>query len=162
VVENSIFEHNGFSDGYSHNIYVGRIHSFRFQCSYSHLARSGHNVKSRARNNYILYNRIMDEDTGNASYEVDLPEGGRSFLISNLIQKGPKAENSALISYAAENTNAGSLDLYVVNNTMVNEGMVDGRPRQGPFLQLRSGTQATVVNNILAGPAPCGPRTESQ
>ncbi len=146
VIENSIFERNGFGDGYSHNMYVGRIHSFRLQCSYSHLARAGHNVKSRASENYILYNRIMDEDSGTASYEVDLPEGGRSFLIGNIIQKGPNAENSSIIAYAAENTNNGVLALYAVNNTIVNS-----RTQEGTFLQLRPGTTARIINNILMG-----------
>lgn len=147
IVENSIFERNGFGDGYSHNMYVGRINKFRLQCSYSHQARSGHNVKSRARNNYILYSRIMDEDIGDASYEVDIPEGGRSFLVGNIIQKGPNAQNSSVISYALENANAGVLDLVLASNTIVNE-----RPGGGQFLQLRPGTNATVVNNILYGP----------
>jgi hypothetical protein len=147
VIESSIFEHNGFGDGYSHNMYIGRIKNFRLQCSYSHQARVGHNVKSRARQNYILYSRIMDEDAGTASYEVDLPEGGLSFLIGNIIQKGRNAQNSSVIAYAAENVNSGILELYAVNNTIVNE-----RPGGGVFLQLRPGTKVSVVNNILSGP----------
>jgi hypothetical protein len=147
VVESSTFTAGGSGDGLSHNMYIGRIRSFKLIGSYSHLARVGHNVKSRARRNSILYCRIMDELSGSASYEIDLPEGGRSFLIGNIVQKGASAENSAIISYAAENANAGLLELYVVNNTIVND-----RPAGGRFLQLRSGTKATVVNNILYGP----------
>jgi hypothetical protein len=147
VIEDSIFEYNGFGDGYSHNMYIGRIRSFRLQCSYSHLARAGHNVKSRARQNYILYNRIMDEDDGTSSYQVDLPEGGLSFLVGNVIQKGKNAQNPSVIAYAAENTNAGTQELYAVNNTVVN-----GRGGNGTFFQLRAGTKAVIVNNILYGP----------
>jgi hypothetical protein len=147
VIENSTFENNGYGDGYSHNIYIGRIQSFTLRSSYSHKARVGHNIKSRARQNYILYNRIMDEDIGTASYQIDLPEGGLSFIIGNIIQQGLLAENSSIISYATENTNAGVLELYVVNNTIVND-----RPNGGTFLQMRAGTKANVVNNIIYGP----------
>jgi hypothetical protein len=147
IIVNSVFENNGYGDGYSHNIYIGRIKRFTLQSSYSHKARVGHNVKSRARQNYILYNRIMDEDSGTASYQIDLPEGGLSFIIGNIIQQGPLAENRSIIAYAAENTNAGVLEVYVVNNTIVNE-----RRNGGIFLKLRMGTKAKVVNNILYGP----------
>lgn len=147
IIENSIFENNGYGDGYSHNIYIGRIQSFTLRGSYSHKARIGHNVKSRARQNHILYNRIMDEDSGTASYQIDLPEGGLAFIVGNIIQQGPLAENSSIVAYAAENANAGVLELYVVNNTIVND-----RPNGGLFLQLRSGTKAKLINNILYGP----------
>jgi hypothetical protein len=147
VVESSTFTAGGSGDGLSHNMYIGRIRSFKLIGSYSHLARVGHNVKSRARRNAILYCRIMDELTVSDIYEIDLPEGGRSFLIGNIVHKGALAENSAIVSYAAENAGAGVLELYVVNNTIVND-----RPAGGRFLQLRSGTKATVVNNILWGP----------
>jgi hypothetical protein len=147
VIENSIFANNGYGDGYSHNIYIGPIASFTLRGSYSHKARIGHNVKSRARQNYILYNRIMDEDTGTASYQIDLPEGGLSVILGNIIQQGQMAENSSIIAYAAENTNSGRLELCVVNNTIVND-----RDGGGLFLQIRSGTQAKVINNIFYGP----------
>jgi len=32
----------------------------------------------------VLYNRIMDEADGNSSYAVDIPNGGRAYLIGNL------------------------------------------------------------------------------
>ncbi len=147
IIENSIFDHNGFGDGYSHNLYVGRIRSFTMRFSYSHRARVGHNVKSRARKNYILCSRIMDENSGTASYQIDLPEGGLAIIIGNLIQQGPMAENSSIIAYGAENANAGALRLHVINNTIVNE-----RPGGGTFLHLRNGTTGTVVNNIFYGP----------
>ncbi len=147
VIENSIFENNGFGDGYSHNMYIGPIRNFTLRSSYSHKARIGHNVKSRARQNHILYNRIMDEGSGNASYQIDLPEGGLSFIIGNIVQQGPLASNNSIISYAAENANAGVLEIYVINNTLVND-----RPSGGTFLQMRAGTRARVVNNIFYGP----------
>jgi hypothetical protein len=146
TVENSIFENNGYGDGYSHNIYIDYANSFTLRFSYSHKAKIGHNVKSRARYNYILYNRIMDEQTGTASYQVDLPEGGQAYLIGNIIQQGPQASNSTIIAFAAENNNAGTLQFFLVNNTIVNDRSA------GQFVSLRSGTSARLVNNIFYGP----------
>jgi len=147
TVEYSEFRYNGFGDGQSHNLYIGRVRSFTLQYCWSHRAYIGHEVKSRARFNYILYNRIMDEDSGDASREIDLPNGGRSYVIGNLLQKGQYAENSNMVGYGLEGVTAGyDTVLFCVNNTMVNQ-----RSPQGPFLQLQSGTRAQVFNNVFYG-----------
>lgn len=146
LIENSEFADNGYGDGRTHNIYIGNIRAFTLQGSYVHHAKSGHNIKSRAQSNYILYNRIMDEKTGTASYEIDIPNGGRSYIIGNMIQKGTRAENSTLISYAAEGAANESQELYVVNNTFVNDR------HAGIFVQVRGNlSQARLVNNIFSG-----------
>ena len=147
LVENSIFEHNGYSDGRAHNIYIDHGGSFTLRWSYTHRAIVGHNVKSRALRNYILCNRIMDESDGTASYSVDLPQGGRSYLIGNVIEQGPGTQNPAVVAYAAESSSNGTLDLYVIHNTLVNN-----RTGGGTFVTLRSGTTARIVGNIFYGP----------
>jgi parallel beta helix pectate lyase-like protein len=147
LIEYSIFDHNGFGDGQSHNMYISDVTKFTLRYSYSHRANIGHNVKSRAHENWILYNRIMDESDGTASYEIDLAQGGRSYLIGNVIEQGPNTDNSSIVAYATENTSSGAQDLYVVNNTFVNN-----RSAGGLYLQLRTGTTARVVNNIFYGP----------
>ncbi|MEO7112583.1 MAG: hypothetical protein ABI183_19210, partial [Polyangiaceae bacterium] len=48
TVENSEFAHNGAGDGFSHNMYIGMYGTFTLQASYSHGAKVGHLVKSRA------------------------------------------------------------------------------------------------------------------
>lgn len=78
VIEHSEFSDNGEGSGQTHNIYIGDVRSFTLKYSYSHHARVGHNVKSRAQRNYILYNRLMDGADGNSSYIIDLPNGGLS------------------------------------------------------------------------------------
>lgn len=145
VIEHSEFAHNGAGDGFTHNIYIGKIRSFTLRYSYSHHAHEGHLVKSRAVENHILYNRLTDED-GDASYEIDLPQDGLSFIIGNLIQKGPNGRNPTLVTYGEEfpRTN-GRQELYVVNNTFVNDY------GSGTFLFVSSGTATRIVNNILAG-----------
>jgi len=150
VIENSEFDHNGAGDGYTHNMYIGAIANFTLRFSYSHRAIAGHNVKSRAKKNFIAYNRIMDEAEGNSSYLIDIPDGGETYIIGNLLQKGVRAENTTLVSYGAESLGkAGRQNIiYVVNNTFVNE--------YGPkanFVFLRAGTSAAeFMNNIFSGP----------
>ena len=147
LIEYSIFDHNGFGDGLSHNMYIGSAQSFTLQYSYTHRAVVGHNVKTRAATNFILYNRIMDED-GTGSYNVDVPDGGRTLLIGNVIEQGPNTGNGDIVVYAAESSKKGAaLELYAVNNTIVND-----RTSGGQFFSLRSGTNAVIKNNILYGP----------
>lgn len=147
VIENSEFAHNGFGDGQSHNMYIGAVRSFTLRHSYVHHANVGHNVKSRATKSFVLYNRIMDEQDGNSSYVIDLPNGGLSYIIGNLIQHGPRAENSTLISFGAEGLGRQVNKLYLVNNTLVND-----RPQGGRFLFVAAGTvTAMSINNIFAG-----------
>ena len=144
VVENSEFNHNGLGRaGYTHNIYVGHIGRFVFQYSYSHHATHGHNLKSRAEKNYILYNRIMDEESGNASYQIDLPNGGLSFLIGNSVHQGSNAENSTMISYAAEGASNPIQEIYLSGNTLVNDRHI------GYGVRLSGSPLAYLHNNIF-------------
>ncbi len=143
VVENSEFAHNGLgSAGYTHNIYVGHIGKFIFRYSYSHHATHGHNIKSRAAENHILYSRIMDEDTGNASYQIDLPNGGLSYIIGNSLHQGTLAENSTMISYAAEGATNPAQEVYLSGNTLVND-------RSNGYGIRMSGTPYSVIRNNI-------------
>ena len=149
VVEHTEFHHNGAGDGYSHNLYIGRVRSFTLQFCSSHHANIGHLVKSRAETNFILYNRLMDEQDGRSSYVIDLPNGGKSFIIGNIIQHGPAAENELAVSVAAEGAKNPVQELYVVNNTYVNE-----RARGGSFLRVdRAVKTVRVTNNLITGKA---------
>jgi hypothetical protein len=147
VVEHSEFANNGHGDGQSHNIYVGAVRSFTLRHSYSHHARVGHNVKSRAATSYILYNRLMDERDGISSLILDLPNGGDAFVIGNVMQQGSHGENWSLMAYGAEmRADAAPGRVYIVNNTLVND--------RGEGIFIRNPTSGTirVYNNIFAGP----------
>ncbi len=151
VIERSEFANSGIGaqrpSPIGHNVYIGAVKRFTLRASYSHHARIGHNVKSRALENFILYNRIMDEQTGTASYEVDLPNGGLAYLIGNVLQKGPRAENRTIVSYGAEGLRHPVNELYVVSNTMVSD-----YPGSGRFVFVAPGTEhATVIDNVFAG-----------
>lgn len=148
LVEFSEFNHNGFGDGYSHNLYIGHVNSLTFRFNYSHHAVVGHNLKSRANENYIVYNRIMDEETGNSSRLIDLPNGGFSIVMGNLLMQGVYAENNNAVGYGLEGlSNSAPHEFYVINNTFVNK-----REASCVFVAIENGTaNANVSNNIFAG-----------
>jgi hypothetical protein len=148
LIEYSEFAFNGNCidvNGCAHNIYVDGGARFTLRHSYSHHAHSGHLVKSRAQENYILYNRIMDEANGNSSYTIDLPNGGLSYIIGNLLQQGPSTENPTIVTYGAETLTNPSRSVYVVNNTIVND------KGSGTFIEIAAGATATVQNNLFVG-----------
>lgn len=146
LIENTEFDSNGSGDGLTHNIYIGRVKSFTLKFCYVHHAVIGHNVKSRAASNFILYNRIMDEETGTSSFDIDLPNGGKSYIIGNLIQQGPETDNFHIISVGAERLIDDKNDLFIVNNTIVND------KQDGIFIKVVDGiSPIKICNNIFAG-----------
>lgn len=147
LIEHSEFASNGYGDGYSHNLYIGHVGSFTVQFCYIHHAKVGHNVKSRADRSFILYNRISDEATGTASRDIDLPNGGFAVVLGNVIHHGLNTQNSNTCGYGLEGLSNPVRNLYVVNNTLVNEGS------SGSFVQIpASGTDTVkIVNNIFTG-----------
>lgn len=144
-IEESEFLRNGHGDGYSHNLYISNCDTFLLLRSYSHQAKVGHEVKSRAKVNILVGNWIGNEDSGTASYEIDLPNGGSSVVAGNVIQQGARTQNPTIVSYGEEGlTNPGS-DLHFAHNTLVNDRA------DGTFLRLASGTTGLVANNLYAG-----------
>jgi hypothetical protein len=79
TVDHSEFGFNGGGTGNTHNIYVGEIASFTATNSYFHDASVGHEIKSRAANNEITGNRILDNDS-TSSYSIDLPSSGNAHI----------------------------------------------------------------------------------
>jgi MYXO-CTERM domain-containing protein len=147
LIENSEFHHNGAGDGYSHNLYINHVAKLTFRYNWSHGAVIGHLLKSRAAENYVLYNRITGED-GTSSYELDFPNGGKTYVIGNLIQQGESTDNPSVLAYIEEGATATnpSHQLYVVNNTFVN-----GRS-SGTFLSIAAAADPAVVkNNLFVG-----------
>ncbi|MGI9499317.1 MAG: right-handed parallel beta-helix repeat-containing protein, partial [Geminicoccaceae bacterium] len=122
LIEHSEFAYNGTSSGQAHNLYIDAARSLTFRYNYSHDSHVGHLLKTRARNNHILYNRLMTLD-GTGSYEIDIPEGGDAWIIGNVIQQGPVSENYGVIAYgteAGEESSPGG-HLYVIGNTVIND-----------------------------------------
>jgi hypothetical protein len=150
LVEFSEFSNNGSGEGSTHNIYVNHVAKFIFRFNYSHHAKVGHLVKTRAAENYVLFNRLSDEADGTASFELDISNGGTSYVLGNVIEQGPETQNSSILAYMMEGPDARNpgTQLYVVNNTFVND-----RPQGATFLQIRGDllTPVLVLNNIFVG-----------
>jgi hypothetical protein len=174
LIEYSEFARNGVPNtsaaGYEHNMYIGNnisgsdtilYDSFTLQYCYVHGAIIGHNVKSRAGRNFILYNRIMDESTGTSSRDIDLPNGGFSVIMGNLIEQGPNTQNSNIMEFGGEGVVHWSgisspQNLYIINNTIVND-----YPSNNSIILYDTEFSAhvpfpvdtlTMKNNIVAGP----------
>jgi hypothetical protein len=146
-IAHSEFGYNGHGDGQSHNLYVGEIARLTVTGSYFHHARVGHLLKSRAALNHILYNRLTDEVGGSASYELEFASGGVAYVIGNLIQQGSQTENPHLISFGAEGYRGTPNELYLINNTLV-----DDRRGGGIFLRVKPGqVRIKALNNLLVG-----------
>lgn len=149
IIEFTEFNHNGLGDyGKTHNIYVDDGNTLIFRHNYSHHAYIGHNLKTRAQNNYILYNRIMDENDGQSSRAIDVSNGGLTYVIGNVLQQGVNTDNSELFGYGPEGLSGdGRLhELYVVNNTFVNDRS------GGLFVGVAGGTDTVLFrNNLFVG-----------
>jgi hypothetical protein len=156
TVEYSEFGHNGYGTGYTHNLYIGNVGSLTFRYNYSHDANGGHLLKSRARVNTIAYNRfssLLPGQTGSTaagktSYEIDLPNAGTSYVIGNVIEQSSYNGNPNMIAYGEEGASNPAQDLYVVNNTFLND-YTSG----GTYVLMGSGVSkgALLQNNILSG-----------
>jgi hypothetical protein len=146
-IENSEFDHNGTAAGNAHQLYVGAIPRLKVMGSYFHNAAGGHLLKSRADHNFISYNRLTDEAGGHASYELEFPNGGVNYVIGNIIEQAPTTENYSIISVGAEGMSKQRNELYLINNTIV-----DDREAGGVFLKMPTGLQAfKAMNNLLVG-----------
>jgi hypothetical protein len=156
LIENTEFGHNGNDGGGTHNLYVGHVASLTFRSSYSHDARVGHNLKSRARVNNISYNRFSSTPPGQfettapaqPSYEIDLPNAGTAYLIGNVIEQPSANQNSNMVSYGVEGATNPGKSLYVVNNTFINDDSSNGM-----FILVGSDVTTPLLaqNNIFAG-----------
>jgi hypothetical protein len=144
LVEYTEFDQNGHGDGQSHNLYIGAIRKFTLRDSVSRRARIGHQVKSRAAENIITNNKLADGVTGNSSYLIDLPVGGRAYIAGNTLQQGALAENSTMVSFGAEKKQPlhAQSALRVENNTFINDRRAGCR-----LLFVREGTEPAVVSH---------------
>lgn len=158
VIEFSIFENNGADDGYSHNVYIGLASKLTFRGNYSARARRGQLLKTRAVENYILYNRLSQEN-GNGSWEVDISNGGIAYVIGNVIQQGQQSENRGLLAFAPEGVDPQhpTQTLFAVNNTF----LTVGNANEFVFVNRTLTTPVVIRNNIMAGGGPVTNQTNA-
>ena len=126
MINRSEFGFNGSGNGQTHNMYIGMIGSFEITDSYIHAAVVGHEIKSRAENNTIEGNQIFDNN-GNASYSIDLPNGGNDIIAGNILEKGENSETDKFISFleapstGSDGGHWANSSLLVYGNNFVND-----------------------------------------
>ncbi|MGA9394184.1 MAG: hypothetical protein WCA83_04120 [Azonexus sp.] len=133
-----------------HLLYVGAIGKFVLRGSRFTNGYHGHLVKSRARENYVLYNMLADGLSGEASYELEFPNGGVAYVIGNVIAQSAGTDNSSIVGYGAEGQRWPENALYLSHNTLVNDH------HTGNFLQLMNekfpaGVDVWAINNLTVG-----------
>ncbi|EIM63568.1 right-handed parallel beta-helix repeat-containing protein [Desulfobacter postgatei] len=93
----------GTGGGQEHNIYVGTVNKFLMEYCYTHDSKGGQLIKTRGKYNRIQYNRITDEGVlHNSNYPIDIPSGGESYVIGNLVQKAEGATVDTFVNYGRE------------------------------------------------------------
>lgn len=146
TVKNSEFAYQHRKGRFAHAVYVGDAEHFIFQGNYVHHSDGGHHVKSRARKSEILYNRLSDEDYGNSSYLIDLPNCGHAVIMGNILFQGETTENFTAIAYGAEGCKGKPVSLSVVNNSFLNQNL-----HGGFFVKNWTNKPILIANNIVVG-----------
>jgi hypothetical protein len=120
LFEGCEFAHCGpVGDPATHSLYIGeRCTKLVFRHNYSTDVIQGHLLKSRAKESWLLYNRLTDEN-GTGSAVADFPNGGVVVVVGNVMHKGARGNNSRVIAYGMEGVKHQRNALCVVNNTMV-------------------------------------------
>lgn len=104
-----------------HLLYVGAIARFELTGSRFSGGYRGHLVKSRARENDVRYNLLVDGEAGGASYELEFPDGGIAYVVGNVIGQSRGSGNPALVAYGAEAARWPQNGLYLVHNTLLSD-----------------------------------------
>lgn len=156
----SEFNNNGLDPnipppaGIPHNLYVNEVDSLTVTDSYFHGVQTGHELKSRARENTITDSRFVDGPTSQGSYVIDLPNAGAALISGNQIAKGPLAPNRHIIHYGGEAIPGHpNSQLTVTGNTISSER---GGGSTGIFNESRDGPGGTahptvVTDNVFYG-----------
>ena len=135
-----------------HLLYAGTIGRFTLSGSRFGQGWRGHLVKTRALRSLILYNRLDDGPDGEASYELEFPNGGEHLVLGNVIVQSPRSRNPALLSLGAEAREGTAARLLLVHNTLVNLGDARGRFVHAWLDRLAPAASVRMANNLFAGP----------
>ena len=159
-IDHSVFSSNGSGSGYTHNLYIGAVASLTATNSVFEYANVGHEFKSRAVSNTISGNVFYDGPTGTASYDIDLPNGGNDTVTNNYIEKGPDAENDAMIHFGGEGIPYAGSQLTVSGNQLV-----DDRGSSAVAVLNQTAISASITGNAFVNFAGAtiaqGPATET-
>ncbi|MEK8053435.1 hypothetical protein AACH10_24470 [Ideonella sp. DXS22W] len=132
VIEDSEFRdapHQTQAEGLPHLLYVGRIARASIRGSRFSRGFDGHLIKSRAAETVIEDNWIDDGPGGQASYEIDLPNGGLARVARNTIGQSAATHNPVMLSFGAEGQPWPRSGLQMLDNRFVNRlGAATGVP----------------------------------
>lgn len=150
VADSEFGEAPRHAGSWHHLLYVGAIGKFVLRGSRFHDGYLGHLVKSRARENHVLYNMLADGPDGKASYELEFPNGGLAYVIGNIIGQSAGTDNPAMVAYGAEGPHWPENALYLAHNTLVNDH------HAGSFLSVSTekfgaGAEVWAINNLTVG-----------
>jgi len=151
-IDSSIFsEAPRVVGGLYHLLYVGRIAALSVTGSRFHRGFEGHLLKSRAQSNRITYNLIHDGEGGEASYEIDLPNGGLAWIIGNVIGQAAGSQNPVVVAYGAEGRAWPRSALYMAHNTLINDRLLPAWFLRVFRDRLPETAEVHAVNNLTVG-----------
>jgi hypothetical protein len=87
----------------------------------------------------------MDGPAGTSSYLLNFDNGGRAIVRGNLLQKGPQADNSTLITHYSNIWGADYNSLTLEHNTLAST--YPG----GRFIDVNTGAAVALSANLFAG-----------
>ena len=137
--------------GLYHLLNVGRIQKLQVSGSRFQQGFEGQLIKTRARENQILYNFIHDGLRGGASYEIEIAAGGLATVLGNVIGQGSDSQNPVLLAYGTEAPAWDKNSLAVAHNTFVNYGWVPAWFVRVIRKNLPPDVEVVAVNNLLVG-----------
>jgi hypothetical protein len=139
-----------------HLLYVGAIGTCVVVHSRFFNGFRGHLLKSRAAVNRVLWNELVDGPDGEASYELEFPNGGDNLVQGNRIEQSARTQNPAMLSMGAEAGGRYSGRLVLRDNRFVNQhpGTSEAPARFVHLWRDRLAGPVEVVDegNIFEGP----------
>lgn len=139
-----------------HLLYVGAIGRFALTGSRFTQGWRGHLVKTRALRNHVTYNLLDDGEDGQASYELEFPNGGDNVVVGNVIAQSPRTQNPTILSMGAEARDTMRGSLVLAHNTLVNRAGSSGRFIRVWADHLSGDTPVTLANNLFVGAGDIG------
>lgn len=130
TIINSQFKNNGNLDQnfFQHGIYINQAAILAVVNSLFCGQLIGHDVKSRAAQTIVAGSQIYTGEgapastgcrVGNASFNIEVANGGIAMISGNTLVQGPSAQNHKIISYGAEGMNYADNSLTVTMNSFV-------------------------------------------
>jgi hypothetical protein len=150
VIRDSYFERNGTCiAACAHGVYIGtQIEKLHIENSHFINQRVGHHIKSRALSTELINNIIEDGPEGNASFLVDLPNGGNLIMRGNTMEKGLHSQNrTTAIAIGEERAINPSDQILIENNKFTNDA--NG---ETAFVRNFGKDPVTLRNNQFKGP----------